>query len=182
MGLLVGPIKNSFDISDTQYSLLAGFAFSLFYALMGLPLARIADRGSRRNLIVIGITAWSFMTALCGLAKGYWTLFFARMGVGVGEATLGPAAYSMIADYFPKNILARALSVYMIGVTLGSGFAYMLGGAVVGYVEGMDRIIVPIIGEMEGWQLTFFIVGLPGLFVAALMYYTVREPARRGVG
>ena len=82
MGLLVGPIKNSFDISDTQYSLLAGFAFSLFYALMGLPLARIADRGSRRNLIVIGITAWSFMTALCGLAKGYWTLFFARMGVG----------------------------------------------------------------------------------------------------
>ena len=90
MGLLVGPIKNSFDISDTQYSLLAGFAFSLFYALMGLPLARIADRGSRRNLIVIGITAWSFMTALCGLAKGYWTLFFARMGVGVGEATLGP--------------------------------------------------------------------------------------------
>jgi len=181
MGLLVGPIKNSFDISDTQYSLLAGFAFSLFYALMGLPLARIADRGSRRNLIVIGITAWSFMTALCGLAKGYWTLFFARMGVGVGEATLGPAAYSMIADYFPKNILARALSVYMIGVTLGSGFAYMLGGAVVGYVEGMDRIIVPIIGEMEGWQLTFFIVGLPGLFVAALMYYTVREPARKGV-
>jgi len=182
MGLLVGPIKNSFDISDTQYSLLAGFAFSLFYALMGLPLARIADRGSRRNLIVIGITAWSFMTALCGLAKGYWTLFFARMGVGVGEATLGPAAYSMIADYFPKNILARALSVYMIGVTLGSGFAYMLGGAVVGYVEGMDRIVVPIIGEMEGWQLTFFIVGLPGLFVAALMYYTVREPARKGVG
>ena len=126
MGLLVGPIKNSFDISDTQYSLLAGFAFSLFYALMGLPLARIADRGSRRNLIVIGITAWSFMTALCGLAKGYWTLFFARMGVGVGEATLGPAAYSMIADYFPKNILARALSVYMIGVTLGSGQSSVL--------------------------------------------------------
>ena len=96
--------------------------------IMGLPLARIADRSSRRNLISAGIAVWSFMAALCGLAKGYWTLFFAR--VGVGEATLSPAAYSMIADYFPKSTLARALSVYMVGVTLGSGFAYMLGGAI----------------------------------------------------
>jgi MFS family permease len=107
-------------------------------------------------------------------------LFFARMGVGVGEATLGPAAYSMIADYFPKSVLARALSIYMIGVTLGSGFAYMLGGAVVGYVENMDTIIVPVIGDMEGWQLTFFIVGVPGLLVSLLMMATVREPARKG--
>lgn len=180
MGLLVGPIKNSFQISDTQYSLLAGFAFSLFYALMGLPLARIADRGSRRNLIVAGITAWSFMTAMCGLARGYWTLFFARMGVGVGEATLGPAAYSMIADYFPKDKLARALSVYMIGVTLGSGFAYMLGGAVVAHVSQMGTITLPLLNEVEGWQLTFFIVGLPGLLIAALMYFTVDEPVRQG--
>ena len=181
MGLLVGPIRQSFQISDTQYSLLAGLAFSLFYAIMGLPLARIADRGSRRNLISIGIAVWSFMTALCGLAKGYWTLFFARVGVGVGEATLGPAAYSMIADYFPKSILARALSVYMVGVTLGSGFAYMLGGAVVGYVEGMGMITVPVVGEIEGWQLTFFIVGLPGLLVSLLVVTTVREPKRTGI-
>lgn len=180
MGLLVGPIRSSFQISDTQYSLLAGLAFSLFYAIMGLPLARIADRGSRRNLIAVGIAVWSFMTALCGFARSYWMLFFARMGVGVGEATLGPAAYSMIADYFPKSVLARALSIYMIGVTLGSGFAYMLGGAVVGYVENIDTIIVPVIGDMEGWQLTFFIVGVPGLLVSLLMMATVREPARKG--
>ena len=181
MGLLVGPIRESFQISDTQYSLLAGLAFSLFYAIMGLPLARIADRSSRRNLIVVGIAVWSFMTAACGLAKGYWSLFVARVGVGVGEATLGPAAYSMIADYFPKSVLGRALSVYMIGVTLGSGFAYMLGGAVVGYVEGMDTIMMPVVGEIEGWQLTFFVVGLPGLLVSLLMLTTVREPARTGI-
>lgn len=181
MGLLVGPIRESFQISDTQYSLLAGLAFSLFYAIMGLPLARIADRSSRRNLIVVGIAVWSFMTAVCGLAKGYWSLFVARVGVGIGEATLGPAAYSMIADYFPRSILGRALSVYMIGVTLGSGFAYMLGGAVVGYVEDMGTIMVPVVGEVEGWQLTFFVVGIPGLLVSLLMLTTVREPARTGI-
>ena len=181
MGLLVGPIRQSFEISDTQFSLLAGLAFSLFYAIMGLPLARIADRGSRRNLIAAGIAVWSLMTALCGLAKGYWTLFAARVGVGVGEATLGPAAYSMITDYFPKDVLARALSVYMIGVTLGSGFAYMLGSAVVSYVEGMDQIVLPLFGAMEGWQVTFVIIGLPGVLVSLLMLATVKEPARTGV-
>lgn len=181
MGLLVGPIRESFQISDTQYSLLAGLAFSLFYALMGLPLARIADSKSRRNLIAWGIAVWSIMTALCGLARNFWWLFLARVGVGVGEATLAPGAYSMITDYFPKSTLARALSVYMIGVTLGSGFAYMLGGAVVAYVEDMDQIVVPVIGSLHGWQLTFFIVGLPGLLVTVLMLATVREPARKGV-
>ncbi len=178
MGLLVGPIRESFAISDTQYSLLAGLAFSLFYAIMGIPLARIADSKNRRNLITWGIAVWSFMTAVCGLARDFWTLFLARVGVGVGEAALGPAAYSMITDYFPKSTLARALSVYMLGVTLGSGFAYMLGGAVVAYVQTLDAISLPLLGAMEGWQLTFFIVGLPGLLVALLLRTTVAEPPR----
>jgi len=181
MGLLVGPIRETFQISDTQYSLLAGLAFSLFYAIMGLPLARIADSRSRRNLVAAGTAVWSAMTALCGLAGNFWTLFLARIGVGVGEATLAPGAYSMITDYFPKTILARALSVYMIGVTLGSGFAYMLGGAVVAYVENMDQLVLPLIGVMHGWQLTFMIVGLPGILVALLMLGTVREPGRGGL-
>ena len=181
MGLLVGPIRESFQISDTQYSLLAGLAFSLFYALMGLPLARIADNGNRRNLIAAGIAVWSLMTALCGFAKGFWTLFIARIGVGVGEATLAPGAYSMITDYFPKTLLGRALSVYMIGVTLGSGFAYMLGGAVVAYVEGMEQIVLPLYGPMNGWQLTFFIVGIPGVLISLLVLTTVREPRRQGL-
>ena len=181
MGLLVGPVRETLQISDTQYSLLAGLAFSLFYALMGLPLARIADSRNRRNLIAAGIAVWSAMTALCGMAHGFWSLFAARVGVGVGEATLAPGAYSMIADYFPKSLLARALSVYMIGVTLGSGFAYMLGGAVVAYVENMDRIVLPMLGAVHGWQLTFFIVGLPGVLVSVLVLATVREPARTGL-
>ncbi len=180
MGLLVGPIRASFDISDTQYSLLAGLAFALFYAVMGIPLARIADNYNRRNLITWGIAVWSLMTALCGLARGFVTLFLARVGVGVGEAALGPAAYSMITDYFPKSTLARALSVFMLGVTLGSGVAYMLGGAVVAYVETLDVVTLPLLGTMKGWQLTFFIVGIPGLLVALLMRTTVAEPPRKG--
>jgi MFS family permease len=179
MGLLVGPIRATFEISDTQYSLLAGLAFSLFYAIMGFPLARIADRHSRRTLIGVGIAVWSAMTAVCGLARGFWGLFWARVGVGVGEATLGPAAYSLIADYFPRESLARALSVYMIGVTIGSGLAYMIGGAVVEFVSHLDAITLPVVGTVHPWQVTFFIVGLPGLLIALLMM-TVREPVRRG--
>ncbi len=179
MGLLVEPIRASFEISDTQYSLLAGFAFALFYAVMGLPLARLADRTSRRGLIAAGIVVWSMMTALCGVAKGFWGLFFARVGVGVGEAALSPAAYSIISDYFPKGSLAKALSMFTVGVTIGSGLAYMIGGQVVAYVDALDSVMLPWLGETEGWQLTFFIVGLPGLLIAALMA-TVREPERRG--
>ncbi len=180
MGLLVGPIRSTFQISDTQYSLLAGFAFALFYGVMGLPLARIADSKSRRGLIAAGIAVWSVMTATCGLAKGFWTLFLARVGVGVGEATLSPAAYSIITDYFPKRVLATALSVFTIGVTVGSGLAYMIGGKVIGYVESLGQLTLPILGDVHGWQLTFFLVGLPGLLVALLMV-TVREPVRKGL-
>lgn len=179
MGLMVGPIRKSFDISDTQYSLLAGLAFAIFYSIMGLPLARIADRYSRRRLIAIAITLWSIMTALCGMAQGFWALFAARVGVGVGEAALSPAAYSLITDYFPRKSLARALSVYTIGVTIGSGLAYIIGGAVIEYTMSLGQIILPIIGEREGWQLAFFVVGIPGLVVAAMMF-SFREPVRKG--
>ncbi|WP_373006756.1 spinster family MFS transporter [Hyphomonas sp.] len=179
MGLLVGPIRTSFNISDTQFSLLAGLAFAIFYAVMGLPLARIADRRSRRVLIAIGISFWSVMTTLCGFAQGFWSLFAARVGVGVGEAALGPAAYSMITDYFPKKSLARALSVYTIGVTVGSGLAYIIGGKIVHYALSLGTIDIPLLGHTEGWQITFFAVGFPGILIALLMM-TVREPARRG--
>lgn len=179
MGLLVSPIRTSFNISDTQFSLLAGLAFAIFYSVMGLPLARIADRKSRRVLIAVGITVWSAMTTLCGFAQGFWSLFAARVGVGVGEAALSPAAYSMITDYFPKKSLARALSVYTVGVTIGSGLAYIIGGKVVEFAMSMGTVDLPFVGATEGWQLTFFVVGIPGILVALLML-TVREPARRG--
>ncbi|MFW6093982.1 MAG: MFS transporter, partial [Pseudomonadota bacterium] len=115
-------------------------------------------------------------------ARGFWSLFVARVGVGVGEATLGPSAFSMITDYFPRDLLARALSVYMMGVTVGSGLAYMLGGSVIAAVQAVGDVSIPGLGTFEGWQLTFFIVGLPGLLVAALMLAAVREPPRRGLG
>ena len=180
MGLLVEPVRASFGISDTQFSLLAGMAFAVFYAIMGLPLARIADRKSRKNLIAVGITVWSIMTSLCGLAQGFWTLFLARVGVGVGEAALSPAAYSLITDYFAKAKLGRALSVYTVGVTVGSGLAYMIGSKVVAYVEQLGTVSFSFLGEVEGWQMTFFVVGIPGLIVAALTLLTVREPERKG--
>lgn len=179
LSLLVTPVRAALEISDTQFSLLIGLAFALFYTLAGLPLAWIADRHSRRNLIVGGVTVWSFMTLLCGTATNYASLFLARVGVGVGEATLSPAAYSMLSDYFPREKLARAIAVYSIGVPLGSGIALMLGALVIKAILAAPAIHLPLIGEVEAWRLTFAFVALPGLLLALLML-TVREPFRRG--
>lgn len=178
--LLVGPIKQDLGISDTQMSLLLGFAFAFFYGIVGIPIARLADVKSRRVIIGFGIATWSLMTAACGLAQNYWQLFIARMGVGVGEACNGPATFSMLSDYFPKDKLPRATSVLGIGLFLGSGLALIVGGTVVQLVSGRPAITVPIVGEIHPWQLTFIIVGLPGLLVAALLR-TVQEPKRRGL-
>lgn len=180
LGLLVAPIKRDLGINDFQVGLLGGLAFALFYTFMGLPIGRLADRASRRNIIVVGIVIWSIMTAACGLAKNFWYLFLARMGVGVGEAALSPPAYSLIADTFPPDKLGRALSVYSMGIFIGSALAYIVGAGVVQAVDTAPPVMLPVFGEIHAWQLTFFIVGLPGILVALLML-TVREPARRGV-
>lgn len=179
LSLLVAPIRAALDISDTQVSLLIGLAFALFYTLLGLPLAWIADRYNRRNLILVGVAVWSFMTAGCGFAGSYATLFAARMGVGVGEATLSPAAYSMLSDYFPRDKLARAMAVYSIGVPLGAGIALILGSFVVQAVLAAPMVDVPFFGAMDAWRLIFVWVAAPGLLIALLMF-TVREPLRRG--
>ena len=176
--LLIEPIKNDFNLSDTGVSLLVGFAFVIFYTFLGIPIGRLADRVNRRNLIAAGITLWSCMTALCGMARGFGTLFAARVGVGVGEAALSPAAYSMIADLFPPKKLGKALSVYTAGAFAGVGLALIVGGLVVQAISSSPYMSLPIIGTIKSWQAPFFIVGLPGLLVAALMY-TVKEPKRR---
>lgn len=180
MSLLVGPVRADLNINDTQFSLLHGLAFGLFYTLMGLPLGRVADRGNRRMIIVLGIAAWSVMTAVCGLARNFWQLFAARIGVGVGEAALSPAAYSLIADYFPPSKLGRAISAYSMGVYLGAGLAYIIGGVVINLVSTVPEVSLPLIGVMRSWQVTFFVVGVPGLLVA-LLALSVREPVRRGM-
>jgi MFS family permease len=182
LSLLVGPIRADLGISDTQMSLLMGFAFAIFYSLLGVPLGWLADRGNRKALIVGGVAAWSLMTAVCGLARGYGGLFLARIGVGVGEATLSPAAYSMLGDYFPRERLGRAMAVYSIGVPLGSGVALVAGAFVVRFVTEGAPVPLPLLGALEPWRLAFLIVGLPGLLVAALIALAIREPARRGPG
>ena len=178
LSLLVQPIRRDLGISDTQIGLLAGFAFAIFYSVLGLPIARLADRYNRRAIISIGIALWTLMTAACGLSKTYWQLFLTRIGVGVGEATLSPAAYSMIADYFEPAKLAKAIGVYCMGLYAGAGLAMLAGSAVVALVSDAGPVRVPVIGTVFPWQLTFFVVALPGIAVLALMA-TVREPPRR---
>lgn len=180
LSLLVGPIRRDLEISDTQMSLLMGFSFALFYTFFGLPLGRLADSKSRRGLIAAGLFLWSLMTAACGVARTYWHFLVFRLGVGVGEAALSPAAYSLITDSFPRRKLATALSVYATGIYIGSGMAFLLGGLVVGAVSGQENVVLPVLGSIRPWQLVFFAVGLPGIALTLVMF-TVKEPSRKGL-
>jgi MFS family permease len=178
LSMLVAPMKRDLGISDTRVGLLGGLAFGLFYTLVGLPLGRIADTRNRRNLIAAGVVLWSIFTSACSLARSFWTLFLARMGVGVGEASLSPAAYSLIADYFPHEQLGLAISVYYMGVYLGTSLSLVVTGMVVDAIGHTQSIAVPLLGTMASWRITFLIVGLPGVLFA-LLAYTFREPPRR---
>jgi len=180
LNLLVGPIRRDLGISDTQMSLLMGFSFAIFYSLLGIPLGRMADSRSRRGLVTAGIVFWSLMTALCGSARHYWQLFLFRIGVGVGEAALSPAAYSMIADYFPSERRATAISVYSAGIYLGSGIAFLLGGLVIQFVSAQGEVMLPVVGSTRPWQVVFYILGIAGLLFSFAFAF-VREPPRQGV-
>lgn len=179
ISLLIEPIKADLGITDTQISILHGFAFAIFYAIMGIPLGRLADNKSRQKLIVAGITVWSLMTAFCGLARNFGTFFLARIGVGVGEATLAPCAYSMVSDCFPKDKRSKPISLLAMGPYIGGGLSFMIGGLVVQMVSQAAAIDLPLLGVLKPWQTTFIIVGLPGVLVAALVLLTVREPSRK---
>lgn len=178
LALLIGPIREDLQISDTEISLLIGLAFATFYTLLGIPIARLADRYSRRMIIAIGITIWCAMTAACGLSNTYAQLFLARVGVGVGEAALGPSALSMISDYFPPEKRGRAIAFYTMGISLGAGLAMIVGGELIAFVSSAPEGWLPQLGELAAWQKVFILVGLPGL-VMALVMLTVREPERR---
>jgi MFS family permease len=180
LSLLVGPIKRDLNISDFQMSLLMGFSFAVFYTVFGMPLGRLADNTSRRGIIAVGLALWSLMTAACGIVTQYWQFLMFRMGVGVGEAALGPSAFSLITDYFPKEKLATAISVYSTGIYIGAGLALIVGAQVVGVASGDDLYNLPIVGDTRPWQVVFFAVGLPGLLLTGLLL-TVKEPYRRGL-
>ncbi|WP_250515134.1 MFS transporter [Caballeronia sp. INDeC2] len=181
LALMIEPIKRDLHLTDTQFSLLHGFAFSLFYAVMGMPIAYLADRFARPRIIAAGIALWSVATAACGLSQSFVHMFASRMSVGVGEAALSPGTYSMIADYFPKEKIGRAIGIYSLGSFIGGGIAFLVGGYVIALLKHASVFTLPIIGEMRAWQLTFFIVGLPGLLVAFVFMLTVRDPARKGL-
>jgi predicted MFS family arabinose efflux permease len=163
MSILMEDIKADFQLSDTQVGLLVGLAFALFYALMSFPIARWADIGNRKNILSLAVILWSGMTALCGAAAGFYSLFLARLGVGVGEAGGSPPTYSLIADYFKPSERARAMGVYMVGAALGTGGGLIIGG---------------ILGEMLGWRKTFLVLGIPGVLLGVLFFFSVKEPQR----
>lgn len=176
--LMVQPLRADLGISDVQVSLLQGLAFSFFYAIMGIPLGLLVDRRNRRNLIAIGILVWSLMTVACGLSTSFEQLFAARIGVGVGEAILLPAAYSLLADFFPPGERARANGIFTISIFAGGQGSLIIGGLVLRSLEQSGALTWPLIGTLSSWQSAFVIVGLPGLLLAPLLL-TMVEPARR---
>lgn len=175
LNLLVEPIKHSIGISDTQFSLLQGLAFVLAYMAMGPVFGRLADQGNRRNLLVFGVVVWCACTVACGYADGYWSLFAARAGVGAAEACLLPAGWSLLADYFGRERLPRAMSIFLLGPFVGGGLALIFGGAIVAHVRGLQY--EGVLAGLEPWQLVFVFVGAPGVLLALLLL-TVREPPR----
>ena len=177
LNLLVPSIRADLGVSMTEMGYLIGLPFALFFALAGFPIARLADRSNRRNIIAAGITTWSVMTALCGFAGSYSRLLLARIGVGVGEASLQGPATSLISDYFPRERFGTAMGVYSMAVFIGAGLAYILGGWVIGIASEQAAWTVPLVGVLRPWQVVFLFVGLPGLLVALLML-AVREPPR----
>jgi MFS family permease len=180
MGLLVEDIKASLGVSDTQMGWLMGMAFAFFYATAGLPIGYLVDRGKRTRIIIIGQIFWTIASFSCGLATRYWQLFISRFGVGVGEATLSPSAYSIVADSFPLKKIALALGVYGMGVTLGANVANLVGAWAVGLMEPGVLYELPILGERYRWQIVFFLICLPTIPLTVLMLF-VKEPFRRNV-
>ncbi|MCH8332749.1 MFS transporter [Candidatus Sumerlaeota bacterium] len=181
LSLLVDDIKRDMGISDSQMGFLMGPAFAVLYIIAGLPIGWLVDRMSRRILVMIGQIFWSFASMGFGLSNNFAQMATARIAVGTGEATLSPSAYSIITDIFPRDKLARAISVYGMGIYLGGGLAYFIGGMVIGQTETDVIRDMGIFGQRFGWQLVFFIIILPTIPLTLLLF-TVKEPARRNLG
>lgn len=166
IGILAIPIKAELHLSDKQLGLMGGLAFAVFYTLLGIPIAWLADRKNRVWIMTIALTAWSLMTAVCGLAQNFTQLFFARLGVGVGEAGGVAPAYSLIADYFAPSKRSRALAIYSFGIPIGSALGILAGG---------------VLASVLDWRAAFILVGLSGLAIAPVFRLTLREPPRGGL-
>lgn len=178
LALLIEPLKGEFGVTDTQISLLIGFNFALFYALVGLPMGRLADRVNRRTLIIASTAVWAACTLLSGFATAFWMLGLLRIGVAIGEAALSPSAISMIGDLFPKKDRGRATSVYMAMGAAGATGGYIVGGYMVGLIGEAGGIVIPGIGAFKAWQTVFLAVSVPAIVLGLLLWATVREPTR----
>jgi MFS family permease len=178
LGLLIQPIKADLNLTDKQIGWIIGPAFGVFYATMGLPLGWLVDRGRRTWIVGFGIVVWSLATALSGLAKSFAGLFAARMAVGIGEATLSPSAFSMIGDSFPPEKRGKPIAFYAMALSLGAGIGSLISAFVIPWAKGGGRIDAGMLGSLAPWQVTFFMVGLPGLLVA-IAFFLMREPERR---
>ena len=161
--ILIEPIRAEIELSDTQLGLLGGIAFAIFYTFAGIPIARWADVGTRKNIVALALVIWSGMTMFTGTAKGFGGLLLARVGVGIGEAGCSPPIHSLISDYFPPEKRATALSVYSLGIPIGGAIGTLAGGW---------------IGATFGWRTAFYIVGLPGIVLSVIVFFTLREPPR----
>ncbi len=161
--ILQESIKKELHLSDTQLGMLSGFTFAIFYVAMGVPIARLADKANRRNIIGIALSLWSLMTACSGLARNFFQLLLARIGVGVGEAGGSPPAHAMISDYFPPEKRSTALSFYSTGIYIGMLVGFLMGG---------------YLNQYLGWRTAFFVLGIPGVLFSILFYTTVKEPRR----
>ena len=177
--LLIEPIKQDLNITDTQVGLLTGVAFAVVYTVMGIPFGRLADLWVRKYVIIMGVSIWSVLTIVSGFSKTFTHLFFARMGVGLGEAGLTAPAYATIADLFPPKKLAFAMSIFVLGGSIGSALSMLLGGMAIGFVESLGSVSLPWLGELQPWRLVLIIVGLASLLVVIPLALMV-EPKRHG--
>ncbi|WP_072384291.1 MFS transporter [Novosphingobium sp. NDB2Meth1] len=166
LSIMLEDIKHAFTLSDTEIGLITGFAFTVLYVVCGLPIAWLADRMSRPLIIAVSIASWSLMTALCGMATGFWTFFLARMGVGIGESGSGPAGTSLLTQTFKGHELGRAMGIYFLGPTLGTAAGLILGG---------------VLAHAVGWRMTFLLLGIPGIIFALFVFLTVKEPGGRPI-
>ena len=175
--MLVEPIKQDFNLTDSQIALLGGAAFSIFYAIMALPIGYAVDRYQRTKVLGTGIFLWSLMTALAGLANSFGKLFGARIGVAVGEAVMAPTSVSLVSDSFPENKQGKPMGIITAGVYIGIGITLLGGGFLIDYLTSIGGITLPLIGYLKPWQATFMIVGIPGLVLAIAAFY-LKEPKR----
>ena len=182
LAVMIGPVKRDLGgLSDTEISLIIGLAFTVVYSLATFPLARLVDRFNRRNIIAGCIFAWSLATAMAGFAQSFTQLFVARMGVGIGEAGLGPASTSLVSDTYEAARLPLAFGIIATAPFIGTGLASLVGGPLIDYLETQPELVLPLFGPVFSWQAVLVFVGLPGIVLSAAMF-TIREPARSGPG